>query len=493
MGGSNSYFIIKSMALSKIKNKKFNSKEFLIESEQLLITLIKNKCLFIFIDMLCNNPIIKEKMEIYKILQKNIIDKKIKTSIELNESMILKNVNSCFVKGFIISQLIYDSPYIRQFEDIDIFLKENDINVAYNSMINMGYIDAFVNKLSDSILVNDDILKKYIVSAYELKLYKCNQTIELKKSVEFFPVNMVASSINSSTTICIGNYEFPTINLEDTFLYLVTNFVSNFYTDWGIRTSYNIRDIIDYCMFSIKYDYIFTELFLNKIKINGLAFYVTLCNKVIINFLGTESVNVLPSTLMSLNDETNDNLPVGLYLDFGNNIITNLADDLKRINKLENTTIKSESTIINMTMIDSITDISKDENFPYSFTFADFIKNALNEEIRLNVYYCHFDLFLKINIPEKINNIRIRVNIRLDNNKFIFNINYTNSNYHITSNSLNIEVINESIFCIKEFLKNFKRNNLFIYFTIFLSSDKNNYGTAIARLGSNKSNLQLVD
>jgi len=189
--------------------------------------------------------------------QKIVISKTISQAAQLHDGFNSK-YNIAFVKGFILSKLIYGSEYIRAFTDIDIFTVREDISVICGDMGNMGYYEKDLRMYNRYFQMSDASLKEYYENIYETHFCKDKYlTVEIKKEKIEYTEAMARNSLKNKVYTDIGKHRFCTFNLFDTFVYLVINAYSNYFTDGSVH-SYKLRDMVDLYNFAVRYNDIFT-------------------------------------------------------------------------------------------------------------------------------------------------------------------------------------------------------------------------------------------
>lgn len=170
------------------------------------------------------------------------------------------------VKGFALSQYLYESPFRRDFSDIDFIIHENDIIAACKILENIGGHEKLVTYIEKEIDLSN-FLKEY--------LYFCNKEkkfiidgclIEIKKSSPYYE-NKNFEAFYKRNWIFLDGVSIPILNPEQMFFYSMLNFYANFFDYWGIVTDYTLRDIIDYYKMILKSrDFLTSKSFKTTIK-----------------------------------------------------------------------------------------------------------------------------------------------------------------------------------------------------------------------------------
>lgn len=189
----------------------------------------------------------------------------------IEQCMQFSNENSSMTlicKGFVLSQLLYGSPYMRMFNDIDIYVSSNNMLSQCLKMEQLGYSCKQVELFKDRIDLKQEYINIYYSLSGEKKFNRNSDDalVEVKDWGYYFNSAKIAEAESNGVTVNINGYEFNTFNLQDSFILCFENIHSNFFTSWGIKTEHTLRDILDITTFIIKYPDLFTEDFLSVLE-----------------------------------------------------------------------------------------------------------------------------------------------------------------------------------------------------------------------------------
>lgn len=199
---------------------------------------------------------VKEKHSIKK-NEVNIKIKKLLEMLKLLKKEFDKNgIEFFLIKGFAISQYIFDDYTLRDFSDLDIIIDYERIDEANNIMKKIG----FESDIESTILDNLNHLEIYEIEYYypfmeggELsKRLENRLTVELKKTTSSIEdMRLLEKFKSNKSTILIDGMEINTFNVNDTFILLCTNLYGNFQLEFA---KLKMRDFIDIYLFMDKYN-----------------------------------------------------------------------------------------------------------------------------------------------------------------------------------------------------------------------------------------------
>lgn len=172
-----------------------------------------------------------------------------------------RNVNVLVVKGLPISSILYNNIYLRDCNDIDTLVNEDDIQRMHSILLESGYVHA-CGKDNPHEPDPDDLL---VLSSPTLKDFEHHEYFEYHKKVDQTNVetevgryihqsvkkDAIKQFLKSSQEICIDTHtKVLTLDLNHTFLYLCENFYENME---GWYSHPKLRDILDLIVAVNKY------------------------------------------------------------------------------------------------------------------------------------------------------------------------------------------------------------------------------------------------
>lgn len=428
-----------------------------------------------------------------QIYMKDIINK----SFELQKLFLDNEIKFAFNKGPFVSYYIYNDPYARHYDDIDCFVDANDVLKACNLIELNGFHDSLINQCVTDINYdldeNDLFRKKLIKSAYELHYRKDNCLFEIKKGTADFTIDMVKDAVTNVETVNFNNYNFSTLNITYTFLYLVLNIVDNFFSYWGVYAYFCVRDIIDVCIFIKRYSSEYQNEFIEIVTKYHVEEYLMRCKLLVKSYLKNNVYQSLPDWFKEFDYPVSKNIrysdwilsDLNFYCSNSDNRISKLEKEtycigeknsvsysLNNIHKLQREWIKLDSTF-SENLLDRLPEISFEKE---------------NNEFILYMRYNHFPLNIKIQLNviqyNSMDFVRKTFDIDTDNEslqgyEFINNVNCGKSDY-ITSVNLPISAINKYI--SNDELDSF----LYVYANIYYGERK------VATLGKSNRYYKLI-
>lgn len=300
-----------------IEVAKHANEEYLVDKEQLVnidLNVLLEKALEQRIYPLIYKsikPILpREYQAIYgKYYMAHMIDIKIKISeaAEIISNADAVKLTPCIAKGFVLSQITYDSPYMRQISDIDILITEDKIVDMCRVMENAGYTDELVKQLENEVQCKIDLAMFYLTRS-EVKFVSESKKnlIEVKSRESGINKVIMEHFMNNAVEVQIGGLKFRTFDLIHTCLLLMTNTYKNFYTDYGICSDYTLRDLVDVYCFLHKHTGICYKLLYetaNMYDMIGVMKYVlSLVENVFGSFAALDELNKYIENVMAPGD-----------------------------------------------------------------------------------------------------------------------------------------------------------------------------------------------
>lgn len=362
---------------------------------------------------------------------------------KLSNFIIEKKMAAFIVKGPALSYILYDNISGRRYSDLDIFCSKNDIYDLCNYLETIGYRSASIEK-QDEIQFTRNLRMALFENDFENVFYSenCIQEIGHRLKVEVKTTDFVfeggllpdqVEKLCSSTQVyTIDGHKVCSLNLEGTFLQLVSNTFRNFDTSTGVQIDFRIRDLIDVLLFIKKYNYS-----IQTIKNILSPFGKTSEFGLILKYINQIFHSNFAHDLYMNYDEK----PKGLYLTEGN--INKLLYNPEY--RLENYHQKLVKQFV--ARIDS-NDICKSDSFLLEQTklFDILHKSAIGLKIDYNDQYTKFTF---TGLQGLLSDVHYYLNIRIidlnDPKKFSFDtfIELYNGFYQFTDNPCGIRLVNE--------------------------------------------------
>lgn len=246
------------------------------------------------------------------------------------------NIDFAYNKGPFLSYYVYGTPYARQFDDIDCFLRTSDMVEGCDIMESLGYKETLLtHKTIDDIFgyeKYEEARIELIKTAHELHYKDESSFFELKRQTSLFPINITEASLQNTNSVSIENFTFRTLNIPYTFLYLLSTVVENFYTYWGIYAYFCVRDILDFCIFIKKYSLQYEHIFIELMEKYDCIDYLMQCKLIVRNYLNEETYLTLPFWFRNY-DRTikNEKLLQNWFIDNLNYYINNKSERIKEL------------------------------------------------------------------------------------------------------------------------------------------------------------------
>jgi len=262
-------------------------------------------------------------------------DKKFNQAVNIKRMFDKSNIKYVFVKGFLISYLLYDDITSRQYGDIDFIISEDNIIEACNIMKSLGYKDVFT-----SIIRNSDIdISEFDESVFFLNgdekafVSHTKAMVELKKSILSYEVNSIQNALSLRETLIIKNEMLYSFSIKDLIVFAIKNMYSNFYSLHGINNDYCIRDILDFYVLVIKHQNIFTPTYIRYLEENGHKNHLSLCIDILREYFDKSAFDILPDILKNIKSKPDSDLKFPLA--WINSIYTRLFNKDLRIQEID--------------------------------------------------------------------------------------------------------------------------------------------------------------
>lgn len=212
---------------------------------------------------------------VYCFLQGEIISlfEKEKQRLRLKSAIVkhqIKAIVNCFTehnmrfaisKGIATANAIYDDPFLRDMNDIDIVISSDDYIIGCELLESIGYT------------VTEAATDK--TAYYEANRSQCTfvksgcLSVELKDRIQYVWQNHLEQWFDRVEYKDIGGVSVPVFSTEDMFINILVNSNKNMSTPYGIDNDYRIRDLLELYVFIIKNQSIFTKEFVDMLVHNG--------------------------------------------------------------------------------------------------------------------------------------------------------------------------------------------------------------------------------
>lgn len=169
------------------------------------------------------------------------------------------SIDVILLKGPVLSDIIYNDLYARQFADLDLLVKKNDMEKMFYLLNDIGFMqETGFDENTKRFHTIDKPIFKYGDTFHEFQCVKdigdnIYIYVEIKRASSAIPLKHIDDFHKNVQNININGIDVKTSNLKYTFLHLCSNFFTNFETGWGINHETNLRDIIDIYMFISKH------------------------------------------------------------------------------------------------------------------------------------------------------------------------------------------------------------------------------------------------
>lgn len=273
-----------------------------IDEDLLLKFLLEHKMLFPMYEVI--NSTLKPKYQYAHAIRTVLINKKIHAlGMYLNKCM-ESSIYPIVLKGSALSYVLYNSLYFRDYEDLDILVRERDFQKANSILFSMGFrrnIDIIAEKLNLDIKEGD----KYN-SEREIVWTKNGIVIEVKTNSGLLGETFFNQMFSDPIYVELSGISFLTASVEKTLIYLVWTVFENFYVENNFfQGGYLIRDIYDFMMFVQKNYLMFNDDFFSSPYFSLIYKYIPYVIRIVRDF-DEKLFQYLPAGLKSLVNKTSD-------------------------------------------------------------------------------------------------------------------------------------------------------------------------------------------
>ena len=238
-----------------------------VELKRLINTSVSQKCFPLFYTTLKRYNVNKFNflLDLHWRLNEKKVNKFFEQCMQFSNN---NSINFSICKGFVLSQILYGTPYMRMFSDIDVYVSSDNLLPQCLQLEKLGYHCNQVELLKDRIKLEPEFIDMYYSTDGEKKFNRNvdEATVEVKDWGYYFSSHKIAESEHRGIIININDHTFNTFNLQDSFILCFENIHSNFFIPWGINKEHTLRDVLDITTFVIKYPELFTEEFLSVLE-----------------------------------------------------------------------------------------------------------------------------------------------------------------------------------------------------------------------------------
>lgn len=388
-------------------NFKFNTKNYPLLDMEEFFGIIKQQKIYNIVYRCIQNCISEDFDEKFKksfYNYKNKIDDLISEALKINFKLNNNEVNTCLVKGFVLSYIIYGDIYSRNFSDLDFLVDKNSQYNCCEMIRKMGYKEHNIELFRNDYYISQNAIVVYYLSDIEKQFKKDNIYVELKKETGKFSQEVRKSLLNS-INVDIDGVICSTLSLSDTFLLLIDNTYKNFFSDYGKKHDFIIRDLLDFYGFVVKYKKLFNEEFLIVIK--KADYFGELCEiiKLLKLFFSDEPIKRLPKVFLELC--LHEDIKKDVFLGF----IFNKSQRCQYYNYLEYQNIHDTWLVL------KANDLSV---YPYNYkkgvidiiyqmTPSPLVSNIVMKIIWYKIDYNDSSIFYSFRIPHEYKSLRIEI------------------------------------------------------------------------------------
>lgn len=225
----------------------------------------------------------KSKIVFAKYMTVSKINKKINVLKTVLKECYKQSIFPIVLKGSALSFVIYDNLHMRDYNDLDIYVKPTDFKRFNDLLRKMGF------KRESDILAEKLSLKTSQYSDYddtkEIPWILNDIIIEAKTNSGLLSKYYFKSIFSDYQEIILDDTVMYTASVKNTFIYLLWTLFENFYCeDNFINSGYILRDIYDFISFIIKYSDIVQEDLSKDFKKSGINEYISYTMKIIHQF-----------------------------------------------------------------------------------------------------------------------------------------------------------------------------------------------------------------
>lgn len=195
---------------------------------------------------------INERLSIFY----NQVDLRLKYADEIETIFTKNSITPIFVKGFVLSQMIYDTPYGRQHGDIDILVDNKSQIAACELATEISFEESYAKAIAKNINITDAKMY-YLGDCWEKEFVRHTKDgvdiyIEIKDYRTRLNTTMSNNLMNHLYKCTINEYEYTTLDEIYSYLYLINTAYDNFTDEGSFGRENTVRDLYDIMNFTNK-------------------------------------------------------------------------------------------------------------------------------------------------------------------------------------------------------------------------------------------------
>lgn len=241
-------------------------------------------------------------------LHKSMVANAIHQTATIQRALHFDNCRFAIVKGFVLSQTIYEIAYARQFCDIDILVNEHDMLTACRTLETTGYTTPAFGCLDDFNVSYHPFYKDlYYTDANGISFINTNSSsrsnietfmVEVHKSGHGYSTGESTAALKRREQIKVDNNMFYTLSLPDMFIHMLENCYFDNCTPLGKQA--NIGHIVDMFTFIVKHHSMFTKAYLSLISQSSHYSHLGSVVRLLKDFFSADNFLQLPRILQDL-------------------------------------------------------------------------------------------------------------------------------------------------------------------------------------------------
>jgi len=209
-----------------------------------------------FVSKISNIEVIKRKIFLKE--NRRMITNSLGIITTLYNKDLNSNANFLVIKGPALSYLIYNDCFKRVYADIDIFVKKNEYLALCKMLENINFYNRFAFWYKDFANMNES---KRMIVYRQLDNNQCAFSpirndyfeFEIKTKLRECSEDLSSYLVSETKKITVGEYEFKTLSVKNTFIFYLVNIYYQFMTKQGVKHKSKLKDLYDIFRFYEKY------------------------------------------------------------------------------------------------------------------------------------------------------------------------------------------------------------------------------------------------